>query len=124
MPTDAKELLKECAALIGACKPHFADPAITEVEWKQKDRPVEVSLPANTPPPTIPDDLKKEIEWKKATSNKLAVLKFKKALTQDLAEKAKTIFGSNEEVANAIDNAFNKSQSGDNDKDGPSGGDD
>jgi CRISPR-associated protein Csb1 len=32
--TEADELLKECAALIAACKPHFPDPAITEVEWK------------------------------------------------------------------------------------------
>lgn len=28
------DLLAECKRLIGACKPHFADPAITEVEWK------------------------------------------------------------------------------------------
>jgi len=27
-------LLEECARLIGACRPLFADPAITEVEWK------------------------------------------------------------------------------------------
>lgn len=27
-------LLEECARLIGACRPHFADPAVTEVEWK------------------------------------------------------------------------------------------
>jgi len=27
-------LLRECMELIGACKPHFADPPITEVEWK------------------------------------------------------------------------------------------
>jgi len=29
-----EELLAECAQLIGTCRPHFADPAITEVEWK------------------------------------------------------------------------------------------
>lgn len=31
-PEDA--LLDECKRLIGECKSHFADPAITEVEWK------------------------------------------------------------------------------------------
>lgn len=27
-------LIEECARLISACRPHFADPAITEVAWK------------------------------------------------------------------------------------------
>lgn len=31
---DADSLLKECTELISACKSLFADPAITEVEWK------------------------------------------------------------------------------------------
>ncbi|MHB8382585.1 MAG: type I-G CRISPR-associated RAMP protein Csb1/Cas7g [Candidatus Binataceae bacterium] len=35
IPTE-DDLLKECAGLIGACKSHFAAPAITEVEWKKK----------------------------------------------------------------------------------------
>jgi len=30
-----KALLKECEDLIGKCKPHFADPAITEVQWNK-----------------------------------------------------------------------------------------
>ena len=29
-------LLAECTRLIGICRPHFADPPITEVEWKPK----------------------------------------------------------------------------------------
>jgi len=29
------DLLEECARLIAACKPLFADPAITEIEWKE-----------------------------------------------------------------------------------------
>lgn len=28
------ELLKDCTAFIAKCKPNFADPAVTEVEWK------------------------------------------------------------------------------------------
>jgi CRISPR-associated protein Csb1 len=34
-----EELLAKCAELIGKCKEHFADPAITEVEWKRKQAP-------------------------------------------------------------------------------------
>lgn len=33
---DEKTLLEECKDLIGSCKTYFADPAITEVEWKGK----------------------------------------------------------------------------------------
>ncbi|MDP8244758.1 MAG: type I-U CRISPR-associated RAMP protein Csb1/Cas7u [Candidatus Hinthialibacter antarcticus] len=32
---DETALLKECKDLIAKCKPHFADPCITEVEWKK-----------------------------------------------------------------------------------------
>lgn len=38
--SDERALLDECTQLIRACKPYFADPAITEVEWrpnKKKD---------------------------------------------------------------------------------------
>jgi CRISPR-associated protein Csb1 len=31
---DEEELLKECTSLIGKCENHFANPPITEVEWK------------------------------------------------------------------------------------------
>lgn len=31
-------LLDACKQLIGKCKPHFADPAITEVEWKRGEK--------------------------------------------------------------------------------------
>lgn len=31
---EENDLLAECTRLIGACKSHFADPPITEVEWK------------------------------------------------------------------------------------------
>jgi CRISPR-associated protein Csb1 len=32
------QLLEECKTLIAACKPLFADPAVTEVEWKPDDK--------------------------------------------------------------------------------------
>lgn len=37
VPT-AEVLLNECQDLIRICKPHFADPAITEVEWKPSNK--------------------------------------------------------------------------------------
>lgn len=35
---DEAALLMECTRLIAACKPHFANPAITEVEWKPDNK--------------------------------------------------------------------------------------
>ena len=35
---DEAQLLAECRTLIAACKPFFADPAITEIEWKPNER--------------------------------------------------------------------------------------
>lgn len=36
--SDEKDLLEECKRLIGACTPLFANPAITEVEWKPDNK--------------------------------------------------------------------------------------
>jgi len=30
-----EDLLAECKDLIGKCKPYFADPPVTEVQWKK-----------------------------------------------------------------------------------------
>lgn len=38
MITAEEELLEECKALIGKCSSDFAEPAITEVEWKPSSR--------------------------------------------------------------------------------------
>jgi CRISPR-associated protein Csb1 len=112
---EENDLLSECTDLIRKCKEHFADPAITEVEWKQKEKPVEVKLPSETREPTIPDDLKGDIEWKKRTAKKPPVLRFKKALTEELAEKAKALFRDNNDVVAAIDEALSKQQAGGDD---------
>ncbi len=109
--SDEKTLLDECTRLIAACKPLFADPPITEVEWKQKENTVEVKLPQGTQEPTIPEELKEQIEWKKGTARKPPVLKFKKGLTPDIAGKAKELFKENEEAAKAIDAELNRQQS-------------
>lgn len=106
--SDEKTLLDECKRLIEACKPLFADPPITEVEWKPKEKPVDVNLPANIQEPTIPDDLKDHLEWKKASKKKPPILRFKKNLTQELAEKAKALFPGNDELAQLIDEALSK----------------
>lgn len=108
-PVPAEDvLLNECRRLISACKSQFADPAITEVQWRQEERPVEVKLPRETAEPTIPDDLKDQLEWKKATKNKGPTLKFKKKLTPECADAAKALFTGNEDVAKAIDDALAK----------------
>jgi len=120
-------LLEECRTQIAACKAHFVEPAITEVTWKQKEKPVEVKLPAGISGPTIPDDLREEIEWKSSPGKKPPKLEFKRNLTPVLAEKVKALWPDNKDVASAIDNAL-KRQSGEKepppDSDGDNGGTD
>ena len=101
-------LLSECSDLIKKCRSSFADPSITEVEWKRKDKSVELKLPQSTPEPKIPADLKEHIEWKKGTARKPPSLRFRKALTIDIADKAKELFGGDEGVVNAIDAELGK----------------
>lgn len=108
---DDSNLLRECKRLIAGCASLFANPAITDLEWKRKDRPVEVTLPAGTQAITIPDDLREQIEWKKGTSKKPPILKFRKALTEDAADKAKNLFEGDEGVVRAIDDALTKQNS-------------
>jgi len=108
---EEEDLLRECNDLIGKCKAYFAEPAITEVEWKRKENPVEVTLPLGTSQPSIPNDLKEEIEWKKGSAKKPPALKFKKALTPEIAEKAKELFGGNDDVAEAINQMLSKQSS-------------
>jgi CRISPR-associated protein Csb1 len=118
-------LLSECTKLIEECKPLFADPPITEVEWKRKERPVEVKLPEGTQEQPIPEELKEEIEWKKGSTRKPPALKFKKALTPKIVEEAKTLFAGNEGVAKALDEALAAQQSSGSDgEEGSSNSDD
>jgi len=56
---DEKDLLANCTALIAKCKTFFAEPAITIVEWRQKEKPAEVELPKETAEPAISDELDK-----------------------------------------------------------------
>lgn len=107
-------LLDECKDLIEKCiqAKLFAAPAITVVEWRQKDKPTEVMLPNGTSEPEISDELKKEIEWAKGTAKKSPKLKFKKGLTEETADKAKSLFPGNDEIAKAIDDALEKEQTG------------
>jgi CRISPR-associated protein Csb1 len=55
---EENELLKECKELICACKPHFANPAITEVEWK----------PSSKKPPKKKADAEKDADNEEAVN--------------------------------------------------------
>lgn len=107
---DETAVLNECTRLISACRSLFANPPITEVEWKQKEKAVEVKLPQGTQEPTVPEELKEQIEYKNGTARKPPILKFKKGLTPDIGEKAKELFKGNEEVAKAIAEELTKQQ--------------
>lgn len=114
IPDEAK-LLAECKTLIAVCKPLFAEPAITLVEWKQKEKSVEVQLPLGTQAPTIPEAVQEQIEWKKGTAKKPPILKFKKGLTPEVVVQAKALFPNKEDVAKVIDAALKDQRSGEND---------
>lgn len=86
----------------------FADPAITEVEWKQKEKPVEVELPQETSEPTIAPALKEQIAWVRAKGRNGPKIKFMKGLNAETAAKAKALFDGNEDVAKAIDEELKK----------------
>lgn len=122
---DEADLLDECGKLIRACAAAklFADPAVTLIEWKQKEKPTELALPAGLQEPTIPEDLKGHIEWKRGTGRTPPKLRFKRALTSEIADRAKELFPGNDEVAERIDAELDKQQSGEEGNIAKDGGD-
>ncbi len=118
---EEEDLLRECGDLITKCKQHFAEPAITEVEWRPKEKPVEVKLPQGTQEPSIPEELKEEIEWKKGSAKKPPALKFRRALTAEIAEKAKVLFAGNDEATKALDEMLAKQEKVDSSDEGSLG---
>lgn len=108
---EEEKLLMECNRLIEECKNAKVFAGVTEVKWERKEKPIEIKLPSGTQEPTIPEDLKEDIEWKKASPKKGPLLKFKKGLTEGLAEKTKALFQGNEGIVRVIDEALSKQQS-------------
>jgi len=102
-----KELLAECKRLIDACAEAklFAD--ALGVKWEAvATAKSTVDLPAGTPEPSIPEDLKKSVKFKRGTSRKAPQLTFPRGLAADLAEKTKALFAAAPEVCKAIDDAL------------------
>jgi CRISPR-associated protein Csb1 len=116
------DLLLECKSLIEKCKAEglFAVPHITEVLWAKKKASATIVLPIGTTEPTIPDDLKKIIIWKKGSKSEGPKLEFKEGLDNAIIDKAKALFADNESVQKIIDDAIenlNKASEEENQKD-------
>ncbi|MGH7719847.1 MAG: type I-G CRISPR-associated RAMP protein Csb1/Cas7g [Gemmatimonadaceae bacterium] len=106
---DETSLLKECKDLTCVCATAklFADPPVTEVAWKAANAgKMEVELPMNSSRPSIPEELKGEIEWKRASRGRGPKLVFREGLDTKRAERAKQLFGADKGVAEAIEKAL------------------
>ena len=112
-PTDfplpsASDLLKECHRLIKECKSTgaFGDKPTTVV-WGEKlkaVRKVVAELPMGTEAPTIPDELKSTVKWKKATKTTPPSIEF----SDDAVDATKQLFPGNAAVHEAIAKALMK----------------
>lgn len=100
---DEQALLTECTRLIEVCKSNglFADPAITIVEWvptNKKGDKIELELPESAQEPTIPEELKNLVTWKKTKKNSKPKILLPEGLTPELAEKIKQLFPGNHDI--------------------------
>jgi len=96
-------LLAECTRLIAACKNDglFAEPAITSIEWKptnKKGEKIELELPESTQEPSIPEDLKNRVVWKKTKKNQKPKIILPEGLSPDLAKKIEALFPGNDDI--------------------------
>ncbi len=103
-----QKLLEECSRLIGICKSEglFADPAITLVEWvptKKKGEKLELILPTSSVEPVIPEDIKKQVSWKKASKKSGPKIVLPDGLDQELADRIKALFPGNNEIIELLD---------------------
>jgi CRISPR-associated protein Csb1 len=105
---ETQVLLNECKQRIAECRSLFASPEITEVQWREKEKPVEVDLPNNTNEPKIGADIRDELEWVPAKGRKRPKVRFKKVLTPETAQKAKALWPGNEDVDRAINEKLNE----------------
>ena len=108
VPAEA-DLLAHCQTLIAQCKAGelFAKPSITEIIWSKKKDSAVIDLPKETSEPAIPENLKKLILWKKESKNSGPKLEFKEGLNREIVEQAKSLFGGDERVRKALDDALN-----------------
>lgn len=99
-----KELLEHCSTLIKRCTDAqlFTSPPITELVWSREARPIVVALPADSPEPTIPEDLEGRLTYKKATDKKSATLEISQEHGWDAAELAEAVFPDHEQARKVL----------------------
>jgi CRISPR-associated protein Csb1 len=101
------DLLTECKRLIDSCAKAKLFAEVMPVKWEAAaTAKATVDLPSDSSDPSIPEDLKRLVKFKKGTSKKAPQLTFLRGLTADLAEKTKALFAMAPEVCKAIDDAL------------------
>lgn len=80
----------------------FVDPRITRITWSKGKKKVVIELPRDVEEPTIPDDLVKDVKWKKGNKNKGPALEVKQALDEGLITKLCELFPSDQLAQEAI----------------------
>lgn len=88
---------------------------VRTVSWVKKKKKITVELPQGTAEPTVPEELKKSVKWKKGTAKKPPSLELDAKPDLDLLEKLLALFPANEAAKTAIRTAAN-----DDDQDGGS----
>ena len=102
----AGELEQQLRDLIGACRPHFADPTITELTWNPKagtEGQVVIELPPDFPPPkAFKEPVKSLAEFKKKTAKAPPKLILKKGLSEDVVTQIEETLGKDDNVSKAV----------------------
>ncbi len=89
---------------------------VRTVTWVKKKKKVTVELPRGTAEPTVTEELKKSVKWKKGTAKKPPSLELNAKLDPEVLEKLLALFPSNQAAQTAIRKAAN-----DDNQDGGSG---
>jgi hypothetical protein len=82
---------------------------VTEVDWepaRKKAQKAVVDLPTGTAKPSVPEELTRQVKWKKATTKSGPKLELPEGLDAALAPRLKALFPGNGEVQKAIDEAL------------------
>ena len=69
-----------------------------------------VDLPVGTPAPTIPEEFKKQLQWKKGTARKGPQIIFKEGIDAKVVSAAIGLWENNAEVANALQSKLQESE--------------
>ena len=75
---------------------------VRTVTWVKKKKKITVELPQGTAEPTVPEELKESVKWKKGTAKKPPSLELAEKPASELLEKLPALFPTNQAAQTAI----------------------